>query len=144
MGAEVFCPQLKVTLLILETIILTYNLTQIVHEEAKAEVMKCFCYAKPLSGPVSRGSANRATFANDESRPGSRSPQDWHIISPFYHTASPFTLPLTQPGPHQTNYLNCLGESNGRTFRPQCIVSRPYPQVLRAPQQRALRPLWGL
>ena len=67
------------------------------------------------------GSANRATFANDESRPGSQSPQDWHVISPFYFTALPllpFTIPLTQSRPHQTNYLNCLGESNGRTFRP--------------------------
>ena len=73
-------------------------------EEAKAEVMKSFCYAEPLSGPVGRGSANRATFANDESRPGSQNPQDWHVISPFYYTAlppfapaSPFTLPLTHP-----------------------------------------------
>ena len=31
---------------------------------------------------------------------------------------SPFALPLTHTGPQQTNYLNCLGESNGRTFRP--------------------------
>ena len=120
--------------------------------QAKAEVTRCFCCTKPLCGPVGCGSANRATFANDESRPGSQqSPQDWHVISPFYYTAlpllppaSPFTLPLTQPSPHQANYLNCLGESNGRTFRPQCIVSRPYPQVLWAPQQRALRPIWGL
>ena len=69
-------------------------------------------------------SANRATFANDESRLGSQSHQDWHVISPFHHTShpppplSPFALPLTHTGPQQTNYLNCLGESNGRTFRP--------------------------
>ena len=89
------------------------------------------------------GSANRATFANDESRPGSQSPQDWHVISPFYFTALPllpFTIPLTQSRPHQTNYLNCLGESNGRTFRPQCIVSRPILRYSGPPSSEPLDP----